>query len=140
MIKKKKIFLLIFFLTAGLISSQILIKDNFYLKKTTFFTDVNNDSLIYYAKKLKSSKNLCHFYHALNLEVKAYYQKNNINLAKEKTLIVLENLKDKNKYCFKKNKITALNRLFWIYKNQNQFQKAFDVLLKREKIVKSLLI
>ena len=140
MIKKKKIFLLIFFLYAGLISSQILIKDNFYLKKTTFFTDINNDSLIYYAKKLKSSKNLCHFYHAVNVEAKAYYQKNNINLAKEKTLFVLENLKNKNKYCFKKNKITALNRLFWIYKNQNQFQKAFDVLLKREKIVKSLLI
>ncbi|MFT5674046.1 MAG: hypothetical protein ACI9JT_002702, partial [Polaribacter sp.] len=99
MIKKKKIFLLIFFLYAGLISSQILIKDNFYLKKTTFFTDINNDSLIYYAKKLKSSKNLCHFYHAVNLEAKAYYQKNNINLAKEKTLFVLENLKNKNKYC-----------------------------------------
>jgi AraC-like DNA-binding protein len=138
MIEKKKIFLLIFFLYAGLISSQILKKDNFYLKKTTFFTDINNDSLIYYARKLKSSKNLCHFYHAINLEAKAYYQKNNINLAKEKTLFVLESLKNKNEYCLKKNKITALNRLFWIYKNETKFQEAFDVLLKRLEIINSL--
>tara|TARA_B100000809_G_scaffold187565_1_gene185869 strand:+ start:32584 stop:34272 length:1689 start_codon:yes stop_codon:yes gene_type:complete len=138
MIKKKIFFLLILFLYAGLISSQKLEKDNFYLKKITSFTDTNNDSLIYYAKKLKGSKNVCNFYHAINLEAKAYYQKNNINLAKEKTLFVLENLKNRNEYCLKRKKITALNRLFWIYKNQTQFQEAFDVLLKRIEIINSL--
>jgi len=138
MIKKKSLLVLILFLYTGLILSQTLEKDNFYLKKITGFTDTNNDSLIYYAKKLKNSKNLCHFYHAINLEAKAYYQKNNINLAKEKTLFVLESLKNKNEYCFKQKKITALNRLFWIYKNQTQFQEAFDVLLKRIEIINSL--
>ena len=39
---------------------------------------------------------------------------------------------------FKKNKITALTRLFWIYKNQNQFQEAFKVLLKRKEVIISL--
>jgi len=75
MIKKKSLLVLILFLYTGLILSQTLEKDNFYLKKITGFTDTNNDSLIYYAKKLKNSKNLCHFYHAINLEAKAYYQK-----------------------------------------------------------------
>jgi hypothetical protein len=52
----------------------------------------------------------------------------------------LKTLESKNSYCFKKNKITALNRLFWIYKNENNFQKAFDLLIIRKEIIKSLKI
>jgi AraC-like DNA-binding protein len=140
MIIKKSFVILILFLYAGLISSQTEENDRFHLKKIREFTATNSDSLIYYSNKLKNSKNLCNFYRAVNIEAKALYQKSLLKLAKEKTLFVLENIKNRDESCFKKNKITALNRLFWIYKNQNQFQEAFDVLLKREQIVKSLII
>ena len=138
MIKKKVFLKLVVFLFTGLISAQNSEKDSFYLKKIVEFTDTNSDSLIYYSKKLKKSKNLCNFYSAFNMEAKALYQKSKLKLAKEKTLYVLENSNNRNELCFKKNKITALNRLFWIYKNQNKFQDAFEVLVEREKIVKSL--
>ena len=139
MLLRKSFVLIILFLYSNLVSSQTSENDRFHLKKIREFTATNSDSLIYYSKKLKNSKNLCNFYKAVNIEAKALYQKSLLKLAKEKTLFVLENIKNRDEFCFKENKITALNRLFWIYKNQNQFQKAFDVLLKREKIVKSLL-
>jgi len=138
MIIKKSFVILILLLYSDLISSQTIEQDSFNLKKIREFTATNSDSLIYYSNKLKHSKNLCNFYNATNIEAKAFYQKNRLKLAEEKTLFVLESIKNREEFCFKENKITALNRLFWIYKNQNQFQKAFDVLVKREKLVKSL--
>lgn len=138
MVKKKSFLILILFLFSGLISSQTIKKDKFYLKRIADFTDINTDSLIYYAHKLKSSKDSCNYYHAINVEATAYYQKGDLKTAKEKVLLVIESIKDKNDICFKKNKNTALNRLFWIYKNQNKFQDAFDVIIQRRQVINSL--
>jgi AraC-like DNA-binding protein len=138
MVKKKKLLILILFLFSSLISSQTPKKDKFYLQKIVDYKDINTDSLIFYANKLKSSKDSCNYYHAINVESTAFYQKGNLKIAQEKVLFVIENLKDKDEICFKKIKNTALNRLFWIYKNQNKFQDAFDVILQRRKIINSL--
>ncbi|PWG06337.1 helix-turn-helix domain-containing protein [Polaribacter aquimarinus] len=112
--------------------------DQFHLDKLSFFTDTNNDSILFYAKKLKKSKKPCNFYHALNMEAKAFYQKGLIVLAEKKVNLVLNEIDHKNEYCFKKNKITALTRLFWIYKNKKQYQKAFDAIIKKINVLESL--
>ena len=126
MIIKKSFVILILFLYAGLISSQTEENDKKYLKN--YRISARYDREYSYSNKLKNSKNLCNFYRAVNIGAKALYQKSLLKLAKEKTLFVLENIKNRDESCFKKNKITALNRLFWIYKNQNQFQEACGVL------------
>lgn len=138
MIKKKSFLILILFLFSSLLSSQNFKKDNFYQKKIDEFKDINTDSLIFYANKLRSSKDSCNYYKAINVEATAYYQKGNLKIAQEKVLFIIDKIKDKDKICFKKNENTALNRLFWIYKNQNNFQAAFDVLMQRRKVINSL--
>lgn len=140
MIIKRRFLILVFFLFSRLLFSQNFEIDKLYLKKIIAFTDINNDSLIYYANKLKASKNLCNYYYAFNIEAKAYYQKGNLKIAKEKALFVLKNLENKNETCFKIHKNNALNRLFWIYKNQNQFQNAFNVILKKREVINSLTV
>ncbi|SDS21400.1 AraC-type DNA-binding protein [Polaribacter sp. KT25b] len=138
MVKKKSLLLLLLFLFSGLVFSQTIKEDNFNIKKIIDFKDINNDSLIYYANKLKSSKNLCNYYHALNTEATAFYQKGNLKKAEVNVLRILDSLENKEEICFIKNKNTALNRLFWIYKNQNKFQEAFNVIIKRRKVLNSL--
>lgn len=136
--KKKSVFLYVFILFYNISFSQTPEDETRYLQKLNKFTDSNNDSLLFYAKKLQNSKNLCHYFSAVNKEAKAYYQKGDLNLAKEKTLLVLDRIKNETKECFKKNEITALLRLFWIYKNQNHFQDAFEVLIQRKEVINSL--
>lgn len=138
MAKKKSVFLYVFILFYNISFSQTPEDETRYLQKLNKFTDSNNDSLLFYAKKLQNSKNLCHYFSAVNKEAKAYYQKGDLNLAKEKTLLVLDRIKNETKECFKKNEITALLRLFWIYKNQNHFQDAFEVLIQRKEVINSL--
>lgn len=138
--KLKGFYLIVILLTSSFSFSQNSEEEDLYLKKLNEFTDTNNDSLLFYAKKLKETKNLCLYFIAANKEAKAHYQKGDFDLSKEESLLVLESTNKKEAYCFKKNKITALIRLFWIYKNQNQFQKAFDVVLERKEVIKSLQI
>lgn len=136
--KTNMLFLLVIFFSNSLIFSQSLESDDFYLKKLYTHTDSNNDSILYYAKKLKYSKVKCNILRAVNFEAKAYYQKGNFDIAAEKSLFVLKSIKINKKKCYKLNKLTALNRLFWIYKNQHKYQKAFEAVLKRKKITESL--
>ncbi|MCG1035574.1 helix-turn-helix domain-containing protein [Polaribacter sargassicola] len=138
-INKKKL-LLILICCCNLVFSQTNEKDQFYIDKIISFTDSNNDSLIYYANRLKDSKNLCNYYYAINIEAKAFYQKGNLKESEKKTLFVLKNLKTANtidKTCFKNIKNNALNRLFWVYKNQNKFHEAFDVIMEKRKFINS---
>ena len=134
----KNLMFLVFFLTTSNIAFCQSIRDEFYLEKLDEFTDTNNDSLLFYASKLKKSTNLCYKFVAINKEAKAYYQKGNLALSLKKTYSVLDNTKNKNDDCFKKQQITALIRQFWIFKNQNKFQEAFDVLMKRKNIILDL--
>jgi AraC-like DNA-binding protein len=135
---RKNLLFVIFFLNGCFLFSQKSENDNFYLKKLYTFTNINNDSILFYAKKLKRSKINCNVLRAINFEAKAHYQKENFNLAVDKSLDVIRSIKDKTDNCYKFNKLTALNRLFWVYKNQNKYQKAFKVALERKEITESL--
>lgn len=132
----------LFFVTFSFVSCFLLSQksenDDFYLKKLYKYTNINNDSILFYAKKLKISKIDCTILHTINFEAKAYYQKENFNLAIEKSFDVINNTKGKTSDCVKLNKIRALNRLFGVYKNQNKYQKAFKVALERKEITESL--
>ncbi|WP_405607227.1 helix-turn-helix domain-containing protein [Polaribacter sp. Asnod1-A03] len=136
--KINKIFLsLLFIFFNNFVFSQTNEKDQYYIDKIISFTNSNNDSLIYYANKLKVSKSLCNYHYAINTLAKAFYQKGNLKKAEEKTLFVLKNLKEVEKFCSKKNKNIALNRLFWIYKNQNKFEEAFKVIMQKKEFIES---
>jgi AraC-like DNA-binding protein len=135
--KKHLIFAVLFF-SSGFLFSQNSKSDDFYLKKLYEHTNINNDSILFYAEKLKHSRINCNALRALNFEAKAHYQKENFDLATNKSLDVLKKTKGKKADCYKLNKLTALNRLFWVYKNQNKYQKAFKVALKRKEITESL--
>lgn len=138
-LKGKYIIFLITLLTNCLLYSQEETETNkLYLKKIYKYTDTNNDSILYYAKKLKNSKNKCTFFRAINFEAKAFYQKGHLDIAKEKSIYVLNSIKNTEIDCYKLNKFTALNRLFWVYKNQNHYQKAFEAALERKKIIESI--
>jgi AraC-like DNA-binding protein len=135
---RKNFLFVIFFLSSCFLFSQKSKNDDFYLKKLYKYTNINNDSILFYAKKLKRSKINCNVLRAINFEAKAYYQKENFSLAIKKSLVVIKKIKGKKADCYKLNKITALNRLFWVYKNQNKYQKAFKVALERKEITESL--
>ena len=135
---RKNLLFVIFFLNGCFLFSQKSDNDDFYLKKLYTNTNINNDSILFYAKKLKRSKINCNVLRAINFEAKAYYQKENFSLAIDKSLDVIRRVKDKTDACYKLNKLTALNRLFWVYKNQNKYQKAFKVALERKEITESL--
>lgn len=119
-------------------TSQTKSNDEYLLDKLCKYTDTNNDSILYYSNKLKKSKDSCYVFKALNFEAKALYQKGEIDSSERISKAVLNQIKNKEDDCYKKNKITSLSRLFWIYKNKNQFQKAFDVVIERCKIVEEL--
>lgn len=111
--------------------------DTYHTKKRNHYKHINNDSLIYYSKKLQQSKDSCIVYNAKVDEATGYYKKKNYSLSEEKCLIVLSILKDNHETCYKRIKINALNRLFWIKKNQNDYQEAFEYLLKKKNILES---
>ncbi|MFQ3181962.1 MAG: AraC-like DNA-binding protein [Polaribacter sp.] len=135
---RKNLLFVIFFLNSCFLLSQKSENDDFYLKKLYKYTNINNDSILFYAKKLKHSKINCNILRAINFEAKAYYQKEDFILATEKSLDVIKKIKGKKAECYKLNKLTALNRLFWVYKNQNKYQKAFKVALEKKEINESL--
>ena len=113
-------------------------KDEYYLKKIFEFTNSNNDSLLYYSNKLKNSNYYCLKLRALNFYVKAIYQKGNYVEAEIKALHILSSIKDNNELCIKLIKANTLNRLFWIYKNQKKYKKAYDIALKRKQLIENL--
>lgn len=136
----KQIRLIIFIFTSIFFShfsySQNL--DSLYLQKLHEYTDKNNDSILFYASKLKSSQNPCSRFRAINYESKAIYQMGNIEESEAKSTYVLEELDGEDEYCLKLEKLAALNRLFWIYKNQRLYQKAFDIAVQRKEIIELL--
>ncbi|NVJ89736.1 MAG: AraC family transcriptional regulator [Flavobacteriaceae bacterium] len=132
-LKHYLVFILLFTITTN---AQDL--DQFYLNKLYEHTEKNKDSMLYYANKLKNSKNLCNRYKAINYKSKAFYQIGKIEESELLSKSVLEDLKDKNEKCLKHEKLAALNRLFWIYKNKRLYQYAFQIVLERESVIETL--
>lgn len=109
-----------------------------YFEKIEFFGNINNDSLLFYAKKSQQSQDSCIKYYGLISEASAIYKNGNFKKAENICIDVLEKLKDKKDVCNQKNKINALNRLFWINKNQKKFNEAFYYLKEKQKVVETL--
>lgn len=133
MIKKYYCFFLLFL--PFLLVPQKAEPQKTYFKKIEFFGNINIDSLLFYAKRGQESQNPCIKYHGFTSEASAWYKNGDYTKAETICIAVLKKLKDKNSLCDKKNKASALNRLFWIKKNQKKFNEAFYYLKEEQKVI-----
>lgn len=120
------------------IYSQNNFEENINLEKAAYFSNRNNDSLLFYAKKVQESKNPCDIYFGLIKEGYAYYKKGNYSESEKIMKSVILKLKNRNKRCYQKNKIDALNRLFWIKKKQDKYTEAYNYLVTADSITNTL--
>ena len=97
---------------------------------------LNNYTILYYSKKLEQSKDSCIIYNEINFEAKAKYLEGDYKTAEQKSLQVLEDLQKTKKNCLIVTKSNALTRLFWIYKNKKQYNKAYQTAIKRKKVIR----
>ena len=134
--KIRHLSLLVLFIINMPALGQKLPEESLYLKKLWKFSQINSDSLLFYSNKLKGSKNECIKIRAKNFEAKAYCQKGELTIAENITLSILKR-SQKNNSCHYLNKSNALARLFWIYKKQNKYSEAYDVVLKRKQLIES---
>ncbi len=139
--KKGFLVFLITSITISNVTSQTAYLDSTNLKKIAFYRNTNTDSLFFYSKKLKQSKDICVKIMALTGKAYGFYRQKNY-LESEKIAISVINqvdslIKSNNDICLFDRKITALNRLFWIKKNQEDYEEAYKILIKCEDIVSS---
>ncbi|TVZ55723.1 AraC-like DNA-binding protein [Lutibacter sp. Hel_I_33_5] len=138
--KLKKSFIFIFFF--GIIpfstKSQTKKIDDFNIEKIELFKGSNNDSLLFYSRRLQKSSDKCLSIRGEINEVYSIYLTSNYHLSEKKAKDILEELNDQKPICFRILKIQILNRLFWIKKNQNDYAEAFNYLLEAEEVLKTL--
>tara|TARA_B110000908_G_C10259597_1_gene458180 strand:- start:690 stop:1838 length:1149 start_codon:yes stop_codon:yes gene_type:complete len=131
---KGVIYLFIFIsLSHPKINSQINFDKNTNLKKVGYFSKRDNDSLFHYARKLQKSKNPCNADFGIITEAHAYYRVGDYFEAEKKLNSII--LKIKAEICHKRNRINALNRLFWIKKHQNKYKEAYHYLLIADTLI-----
>ena len=136
---KKNVLFLIFLVYSSIqVFCQTSNNDEVYLRKTMQYKGIDNDSLLYYSKKLQLSENLCFEYKGKICEALYLYNQEDYNASEEIAVNILSELKNKNDYCFVKLKIESLNRLFWIKKNQHKFNSAFEYLLEIKESIKKV--
>ncbi|MBL4606134.1 MAG: hypothetical protein JKY02_10875, partial [Flavobacteriaceae bacterium] len=133
----KKKFLFLCILTSSICFGQSNRLDSINLSNASHYSNINNDSLLYYAKQLQLSKNKCIRFKGVEREAIAYYKMGDFLKSKQLTETLLDKISLFEEPCFKSLKIYAYNRLFWIYKNTNQPLKAFQVAEKTNLIIKS---
>ncbi len=125
--------------TLKLEAQNALEKDfSYYYDKAITFSHNNNDSLIYYAKKMQLSKKKCKKTMGTLYEARGFYQKGNHIAAEQLALLALEQIKNNTKICDKKNLVDAYRRLFYISKNKDNYDKALEYLLKRKEVIETL--
>ena len=110
--------------------------DKTYVNKIVSSSEL--DSVLFYSKKLQKSTDSCMFYIGKINEYEVYYKKGKYNLVEKEMTKLLNDLKNLNSLCQKKSKISILNRLFWIKKNQNKLDEALKLLKRRLNIVETL--
>lgn len=138
-----KRYLLLFSLTllvSNTLYSQKKNLDSIYLKKASYYTNRNTDSLLHYALLIQQSNNMCIRLDGKLREAHAYYKKGDFQTSREFISSVINKISTSDDECLKKVKIEALNKLFWIYKNSNEFSKAFETTLEHQKTIESLTI
>ena len=137
---QKKLFFISYFIvfTAFVTQSQNKTIDEIIENKIVFYKGINNDSLLYYSKKLQESKNSCSKYSGKICEALSYYNIRDFDKSEKIITEILNELKLEKEFCLKKIKIESYNRLFWIKKNQCKYQEAFETLLSIKEIVNSI--
>lgn len=136
---KKLLFFLLTLLLCGKISGQNSDKIEKYRAAITHFSYINNDSLIFYAKKLQLADDICDKLLGISAESKGYYQQKNYNASERLSteLISLANTNATNTACIKQRKILAYNRLFWIKINQEDYNSAYSYIIHANTINES---
>lgn len=133
--KMNKLFIL--FLIALSIESYSQSKelDSIYMNKINFYKNTNNDSTLHFIDKIKHTKYNRYKIMALSVESYIYYRKKDYSKSEEiaKKLLDVVNrfLPNSNQEQFYYDGIiSAYNRLFWIEKNKENYNKAYEYLTK----------
>lgn len=108
-------------------------------KALDYYKNINNDSLLSISKKLQFSKDKETIIESVSAEAYAYYRMKKYDQSEKIAFKLLEILKKDSINIHKKQyyydgKISALNRLFWIKKNQEDYNKALEYLIKMQQI------
>ncbi|AZJ36168.1 AraC family transcriptional regulator [Tenacibaculum singaporense] len=134
-------YLLIIFVTLSFskkIVSQTKYLDSIHRNKVYYFKNLNNDSLFYYSKKLQQSNNKLSKVIGISAEAYAYHRLKKYKEAEETALRLVEktnyflNNSTNEKQAFLEAKVSGLNRLFWIKKNQEDYTKAYEYLIQMQ--------
>ncbi|MGB0890739.1 MAG: helix-turn-helix domain-containing protein [Flavobacteriaceae bacterium] len=105
----------------------------------------NNDfkKLIFFSKELQKTNNFCDIISGLSTESKGYYLNKDYATSEKLVNKILstdkKNLNQEQIICLKRKKINALNRLFWIRINQENYNNAYEQIIKSEKINESFI-
>lgn len=107
------------------------------------YSNTDIDKLIFYSKKIQQTNNFCDKIAGAISEAKGFYQKKDYNTSEKLVTKVLAfnsfNLKENEKICLKRNKISAYNRLFWIELNRENYKEAYKYVLSAETINESFI-
>ncbi|MDE1207323.1 helix-turn-helix domain-containing protein [Tenacibaculum larymnensis] len=131
------IFITLFF--SNKIVSQTKYLDSIHRNKVYYFKNLNNDSLFYYSKKLQQSNNKLSKVIGLSAEAYIYHRQKKYKKAEEAALKLIEktnyylNNSTNEKQVFLEAKVSGLNRLFWIKKNQEDYTQAYEYLIQMQK-------
>src|SRR5690606_1525218 len=110
-----------------------------YLDKINYYKNTNNDSLFFYCEKLEQSNNICKSLEGSTGKSYDFYRKKDYDKAESISLRVIEQvdsiLNHKNLTCLLDREITAINRIFWIKKNQEKYQDTFAILTQKEDLI-----
>lgn len=123
---------------ASTVKSQNSNLEEYYLEKADYFSSRNLDSLLFYSKKLQESKNKCIQLNGYYKESHYYYRKGDFDLTQKRSYHLIDVIENLTEDCFKIIHISTLNRLYWIYKNQNKINQAFEILVKQENVIQKV--
>lgn len=119
-----------------------LYKEKDLIYKIFKFKDTNLDSLIYYVRRIQKSNHKCDQSFGNYLETYYFYKLKKYDAIKKllgKTIPHMDSLykSTPNDLCYIKLKINSLNRLFWVYKNSEEYEMAYKQLLASSKFINS---
>jgi AraC-like DNA-binding protein len=118
------------------VSSQTKYLDSINFNKINFHKNINSDSLFFYCDKLEKSNNICKKIEASTGRAYGFYRLKKYDEAEKICFNVIKQvdslLKTEKLACLIDRKISALNRLFWLKKNQEKYEEAYSILIKYE--------
>ncbi|CAL2093888.1 AraC-like DNA-binding protein [Tenacibaculum sp. 190524A05c] len=140
-------YLFFFFIISSSSFSQAVLPNKYFkekeaLRKIRKFKNINLDSLLFYADKMKRSDNNCD--QLLGLSNEAYYsyrqRKYDIVINVVQSAIKKADLfikKDPKNLCYVEMKLNLIGRLFWTYRNLEKYNLAYKEAIKASRIINS---